>query len=215
MTPLEVITAARTAIQDKRVAYRFSDPDMLGFVNQTLQRMSILRPDLFAVILEHELTPNQVLQSCPADSMRLVEVFQVVNGNAITEVQRDMFDQSYPGWVAEPAGDPVNFMRHVRNPNKFFVYPRPATCVKVLMEYIQAPPAYALEEVIQVLPPGYFPVLVDGTVYVAESIDNEHVNSGRAKLAQDMFMQQLQVGLSGRMVTDVESSGLNDKQKVM
>jgi len=50
--------------------------------------------------------------------------------------------------------------------------------------------------------------LLDGTVYVAESIDNEHVNSGRAKLAQDMFLQQLQVGLQGRVVTDTESSGL-------
>lgn len=210
MTPQDVITAARTAIQDKRLAYRFDDDDMLGFVNQTLQRMAILRPDLFSVILEVPLIPNQVLQTCPPDSMRLVEVFQVVDGDAISEVQRDMFDQSYPNWVNDPPGDPVNFMRHVRNPNKFFVYPRPLTCVKVLMEYIQAPPTYALEEVIQVLPPGYFPVLVDGTVYVAESIDNEHVNSGRAKLAQEMFTQQLQVGLSGRRVTDLESSGVND-----
>jgi hypothetical protein len=209
MTPLDVINAARVAIQDTRTGYyRNTDADMLTFVNQTLQRMAILRPDLFSVILEVPLIPNQVLQTCPLDSMRLIEIFQVVDGNAVSEVQRDMFDQSYPNWVNDPVGDPVNFMRHVRNPNKFFVYPRPATCVKVLMEYVQAPPPYALEEVIQVLPQGYFPVLVDGTVYVAESIDNEHVNSGRAKLAQDMFVEQLKSGISNRVVTDTESSGL-------
>lgn len=209
MTPLDVITAARVAIQDTRTGYyRYTDADMLTFVNQTLTRMAVLRPDLFQVIAEWALAPETVLQSCPPDSHRLVEIFYVVGENAVQEVSRDMFDQSYPTWIMDGPATPVNFMRHVRNPNKFFVYPRPATCCKVLGEYVQIPPAYALEEEIQVLPASYFAALVDGTVYVAESIDNEHVNSGRAKLAQDMFLQQLQVGLQTRTATDTESGGL-------
>ena len=209
MTPLDVITAARVAIQDTRVGfYRYSDADMLTFVNQTLTRMAVLRPDLFSVITEWDLTPETVLQSCPPDSQRLVEIFNVVGENAVQEVSRDMFDQSYPQWVNDGPATPINFMRHTRNPNKFFVYPRPTTCCKVLGEYIQIPPAYALEEEIQVLPASYFAALVDGTVYVAESIDNEHVNSGRAKLAQDMFLQQLQAGLQTRTVTDLESGNM-------
>jgi hypothetical protein len=209
MTPLDVITAARVAIQDSRVGYyRYSDADMLSFVNQTLTRMAVLRPDLFSVIVEWPLTPETVLQSCPPDSQRLVEIFQVVGEGGVTEVSRDMLNQTYPDWVSDPPGTPVNFMRHVRNPNKFFVYPRPSTCCKVLGEYVQIPPPYALEEDIQVLPASYFAVLVDGTVYVAESIDNEHVGTGRAKLAQDMFIEQLKSGISNRVVTDTESSGL-------
>lgn len=212
MTPLDVITAARVAVQDTRVAtQRYSDADMLTFVNQTLARMAVLRPDLFSVIIDWALVPEQVLQSCPADSHRLVEIFQIIDGTTVTavqEVSRDVFDQNYPQWVSDGPDTPVNYMRHIRNPNKFFVYPRPATCVKVLGEYVQIPPLYALEEEIQVLPASYFAALVDGTVYVAESIDNEHVNSGRAKLAQEMFLQQLQVGLQTRLATDTESSGL-------
>jgi hypothetical protein len=209
MTPLDVITAARVAIQDTRVAtLRYSDSDMLTFVNQTLTRMAVLRPDLFSVIAEWALVPETVLQSCPPDSQRLVEIFNVVGENAVQEVSRDVFDQNYPSWINDGPGTPVNFMRHIRNPNKFFVYPRPSTCCTVLGEYIQIPPSYALEEEIQVLPASYFAALVDGTVYVAESIDNEHVNSGRAKLAQDMFLQQLQVGLQSRVATDTESGGL-------
>ena len=209
MTPQDVITAARVAVQDTRLNfYRYSDADMLSFVNQTLIRMAVLRPDLFSVIKEWPLTPETVMQSCPADSHRLVEIFYVVGANAVQEVSRDMFDQSCPGWVSHGPATPVIFMRHIRNPNKFFVYPRPLTCVKVLGEYVQIPPPYEMEEDIQVLPASYFSALVDGTVYVAESIDNEHVNSGRAKLAQDMFLQQLQVGLQGRVVTDTESGGL-------
>jgi len=218
MTPLDVITAARVAIQDTRVAtQRYSDDDMLSFVNQTLSRMAVLRPDLFTVIVEWQLVPETVLQSCPDDASRLVEIFQVRDGadvSSITEVSRDMFDLSYPAWVSDPVGTPINFMRHLRHPTKFFVYPRPAVCVKVLGEYVQSPPLYALEEEIQVVPDAYFSSIVDGTVYVAESIDNEHVNSGRAKLAQDIFLQQLTTNLQSRVVTDTRASGLEDKQVI-
>lgn len=219
MTPLDVITAVRDAVQDTRTgAYRYSDTMLLGFVNQTLKRMAVMRPDLFSVIIDWALVPNQVLQTCPADAHRLVEIFQIIDGtevSAVQEVSRDMFDLSYPTWVADPPGTPINYMRHVRNPTKFFVYPRPSTCVKVLGEYVQIPPIYALEEDIQVIPESYFSVLIDGTVYLAESVDNEHVNSGRAKLYQDMFVQQLSVGLQTRPVTDTESSGLNSDEQVI
>jgi len=209
MTPADVIAAVRVAVQDTRVSfYRYSDPAMLTFVNQTLTRMAVLRPDLFSVIKEWQLNPETVLQSCPDDSQRLVELFYVVGGNALQEVSRDMFDQSYPTWVSDPPGTPINFMRHVRNPNKFFVYPRPEVCVKVLGEYVQIPPTYAMEEDILVLPASYFAALIDGTVYVAESIDNEHVNEKRAELMQNMFLQQLQIGLQARPTTDFESGGL-------
>lgn len=214
MTPANVITEVRSIIQDTRSPYRYSDTVLLGFVNQTLKRMALLRPDLFSLITDIVLKPNSVVQSTPDDSVRLVEIFQVKDGNAVTEVSRDMFDQSYPGWVNETAGTPVNFMRHVRNPNKFFVYPRPTTCVTVVGEYIQSPPYYNLEEEIQILPDSYLPVLVDGTVYLAESIDNEHVNTGRAKLYQDMFVNALGVGLQARVATDTEEAGMSPDQVI-
>ena len=121
MTPNEIITEARRLVSDTRVPYRNSDTVMLGWVNQTLKRTAVLRPDLFGVIGDIATTPNVVLQSTPADSLRLIQIFQVKNGDAVTEVDRETFDQTYPGWVNEAAGTPVNFMRHVRNPNKFFV----------------------------------------------------------------------------------------------
>jgi hypothetical protein len=64
------------------------------------------------------------------------------------------------------------------------------------------------------LPNVYFPVLVDGVVFMAESVDNEHVNSGRAKLYQDSFTQLLGVGLQSRSVTDTEAGGLDPNQVI-
>lgn len=214
MTPNEVITEVRRLIQDTKTPYRYSDAVLLGFVNQTLKRMVMLRPDLFAVIGSFTTVANTVLQSCPTDSMRLIEIFQVENGNAITEVNRETLDRTVPGWLNEPAGQPVNFMRHVRNPNRFFVYPRPSAGVVLIGEYAQTPPDYTIDQEITYPIDTYFPVLVDGVVFLAESIDNEHVNSNRAKLFQDSFVQGLGVALQTRTITDTEAGGLDPKQVI-
>jgi hypothetical protein len=214
MTPADIITEARNLIQDTRAPYRYSDTLMLGWVNQTLKRMSVLRPDLFSFIGDIPTVANTVLQSCPSDSLRLIEIFQIKNGDAVTEVNRDVLDQMYPNWVNEAAGTPVNFMRHVRSPNKFFLYPRPATGVVLVGEYAQVPPAYTIAQAIALLPDSYLPVAVDGVVFLAESVDNEHVNSGRAKLFQDSFAQTLATGLQVRSITDTEEGGMDPRQVI-
>lgn len=214
MTPGEVITEVRRLIQDTKTPTRYSDSVLLGFVNQTLKRMVMLRPDLFSVVSEIPTAPNVVLQTLPADSVRLIEVFHVKDGGAVYEVSRGVLNRTVPLWVSHPAGTPVNYMRHVRNPNKFFLYPRPVAGVMVLAEYAQTPPEYGMEDTITAPVDTYFPAVVDGTVFLAESIDNEHVNSGRAKMFQESFSQLLGVALQSRVVTDVESGGLTPEQVV-
>lgn len=214
MTPSQVITEVRQLIQDVRTPFRYSDVVMLGFVNDVLKRMAILRPDLFSFIGDITTTPNTVLQSTPADSVRLMEIFQVKNGNAMTEVTRDTLDQTVPSWVSEPAGTPINFMRHVRNPNRYFLYPQPAAGVVLVGEYVRSPINYGLNDTVNDLPDAYFSAVVDGTVFLAESVDNEHVNSGRAKLFQDSFVQSLGVSLQSRSITDTEEGGLDPKQVI-
>lgn len=214
MTPAEVITEVRRLIQDTRTPFRYSDDVLLGFVNQTLQRMVMLRPDLFAIIADFSTVAGTVLQSCPTDSVRLIDIFQVKNGDAVTEVDRETLDRTAPGWQRETAGQPVNFMRHVRNPNRFFVYPAPASGVLLVGEYAQAPPTYTANQEITSPTDAYFPTVVDGVVFLAESIDNEHVNSNRAKLFQDSFIQSLGVSLQSRTITDTQSSGLPPEQVI-
>jgi hypothetical protein len=105
-------------------------------------------------------------------------------------------------------------MRHVRNPNRFFVYPRPAVGVVLVGEYAQTPPDYTLDQEITFPTDAYFPTTVDGVVFLAESIDNEHVNSGRAKLFQDSFVQGLGVSLQSRTITDTEAGGQDPRQVI-
>lgn len=213
MTPNEVITEVRQVVQDTRVTFRYSDTTLLGFVNTTIKRMAILRPDLFTVIGDISVTANSVVQSCPTGAVRLVEIFQIKNGDVLTEVSREMLDQTYPEWRTESPGVPVNYMRHVRNPTQFFLVPRPVASVILVGEYVASPITYALNDTIS-LPNAYFPILVDGVVFMAESVDNEHVNSGRAKLYQDSFTQLLGVGLQSRSMTDTEAGGLDPNQVI-
>jgi hypothetical protein len=214
MTPSEVITEVRRIIQDVRAPQRFSDAELLGYVNQILKRMVLLRPDLFTSIEDISTTENSVLQSLPAGAVRLVEIFRVKNGNALTEVSREMLDQSTPNWTVTPAGTPVNYVRHVRNPTRYYLYPPPIKNLLLVGEYVKTPITYTINAPITVLPDAYLPSLIDGTIFLAESVDNEHVNSGRAKLFQDSFIQGLGVALQSRTVTDTETGGLDPKQVI-
>ena len=210
----DVVTEARRLIQDISAPQRYSDAVLLGFANQTLKRMSVLRPDLFAYIGEIPTTTGTVIQSPPTDSIRIIEIFQVKDGSGVTEVDRNSLDQTYPGWMNDAAGAAVNWMRHVRNPNKFFIYPKAPVGQVLIGEYAQTPPNYTGAQTVELLPDAFFPVVVDGTVFLAESVDNEHVNSNRAQLFQQSFTQALGVSAQARSLTDTEEAGLPNEQVI-
>jgi hypothetical protein len=208
MTPAEVITEVRRLVQDQSVPYRYSDAVLLGYVNQTLKRMAVMRPDLFSDIVDIPTVADSAVQALPANAMRLLDIFQVKDGPAVNEVDRETMNRNYPGWMTEAPGVPVNFMRHVKNPDRFFLYPRPQEGIVLVGEYAASPPDYALSDEISILTDAYFPVVVDGATYLAESIDDEHVQSGRAKLFYDSFAQQLGTNLQSRAVTDTKNAGM-------
>ena len=213
MTPQDVITDVRRLIQDEDTPYRYSDTMLLGFVNQTIRRMIMLRPDLFTTVTTISTTPNVSEQALPSTAVRLVEIFRVQGGTSIEEVDRDAFDRAYPQWTTDPAGIPTKYIRHPRNPRAYFLYPRPTSGIVLVGEYVVTPPAYIISDTISALPDAYFPSLVDGTVFLAESVDNEHVNSGRAKLFYDSFTQSLGVDLQSRNLTDLENGGVGSTQR--
>jgi len=207
----DVITEVRRILQDTNSPQRYSDTILLGFANQALKRIAVLRPDLFAIIADIPTTQGSVVQSTPTDSIRLIEIYSVKNGNGIIETNREALDQAYPTWMNDPEGAAVNFMRHVRNANKFFIYPKAPANQILVGEYSQTPPDYDGTTAVALLPDAYFPVVVDATVFIAESVDNEHVNSQRAQLFQQSFTQALGVAAQSRAITDPERGGLDEE----
>lgn len=203
MTPATIIADVRNLAQDTLVPYRYSDTELLGYVNQTLKRIASLRPDLFTYFGDLTLTANTVMQELPADAQRLVDIFWVKDANAMTEVEREVLERAYPTWVSDPSDVPVNFMRHPRIPTRFFVYPRPLANTVVIAEYAKAPTTYALNDTIS-LSDAYYSVVVDGVMFLVSSVDDEHVNSKRAELFMNSFLNSLATNTQAREMVDKE-----------
>jgi hypothetical protein len=148
------------------------------------------------------------MQELPDDAIRLIEIFSVKNGGVVHETIREVLDASLPGWHSAAAGVPNNYVRHVRNPNRFFLSPPPVAGTILLGEYAQSPMEYKLTQPIELLPDSYLPTVVDGTIWMAESIDNEHANSGRSNAYQQAFLDGLRLATTSRVITDTEMGGL-------
>jgi hypothetical protein len=204
VTPADVILEVRKLLQDTQTPYRYSDTDLVGYVNQTLKRIAVFRPTLFSTITSVLLTGNTVIQDLPADAHRLIQVFYIDNFNSVNEVDRQVLERAYPQWVSDPAGIPFNFVRHPRNATKFFLYPRPVPGLTATVEYAVEPGYYTINTAIPHLKDTYLGVVVDGVVWLASSIDDEHVSSSRAKLFYDSFVQALGVDLQQQAVLDNE-----------
>ena len=211
----DVIAEVRNLIQDTdSTGYRYTDAMLLKFANQVLRRTAIFRPDLFSLQADLTCTAGTVVQSAPADSIRLMEVYYNTSGNGIIETTREVLDQAYPSWMTDNAGATINWIRNIRNPNKFFIYPKAPAAHQIVIEYAQTPPTYDGTTQVALLPDAYFPAIIDGTVFLAESIDNEHVNSNRAALFQQSFSQALGVSSQTRQITDTEGGGLPEEEVV-
>lgn len=209
----DVIAEVRRIVQDETATYRYSDTNLLTLCNQGLKRVQLLRPDLFAYVGTVLCTQGEVIQTAPSDSLRIIEVYSIVGGSGLVEAEREVLDQTLPSWVNDTEAAAVNWMRHVRNPNKFFIYPQAPAAQTLTVEYSQVPPTYDGVTAVTLLPDAYFPVVVDVVVWLLESIDNEAVTSGRAKMFKESFTEMLGVTAASRPVTDTETAG-QDPAKV-
>lgn len=205
MTPGEIISEVKRIAQDSgllRTPDSYRDDTLLSFVNQVLRQTSLVRPDLFTLMTDIPTIPNAVEQTLPADSIRLINIFAVKDGNAIVEVSRETIDRSYPKWRFDPAGLPVNYMRHVHNPNRYFLYPKPLEDVVLTGEYAQSPPTYTLLQPIELLPDSFQPVIVSGVVMMIAGIENSTTSIERFKQFQEVYNQTLGINLETRVITD-------------
>lgn len=211
-TVAEIVADVRDEIQDAMVPYRYSDEFIVRKLNQVMRRAAILRPDLF-VVVEPLTCVAGSLQTAPADSIRLMDALSNTNGRALKEVSQEVLDMMVPTWEALTPGPAVNWMRYPRDPNRFYVYPAATTSDTLTITYSRCPATLTYLDTV-VLQDVYSPVITDGTVWLMESIDAEHVESGSAKMHQDSFMSGLSAGLTSRRITDVGTAGLPPEEVI-
>jgi hypothetical protein len=205
-TVADIVLEARELLLDLEEPFRYSDAFIVRKVNQVLRRMVIVRPDLFATVATITTTAGS-LQACPADSVRLMDV--TLNGSNLApkEINQEVLDLMFPTWNADNAGATNNWMRYPRDPNRFYVYPPSAGGETLTIVYAKSTPTYVINDTVS-LQDAYLPVLLDGVCWLMESLDAEHVESGRAKMFQDAYTTALGAGLAARAITDSEDGGL-------
>lgn len=217
MTPSQIIANVRRTIQDNqllRTTEDYIDATLLDYVNQTLRQTAMFRPDLFTLTADIPLTANAVEQALPSDSTRLVDLFSVKGGSAITEVSRETMDRSFPNWTQAASGTPVNWMRHIKNPNRFFVYPRPTAGTELVGDYVQSPPVYTVNQTINLLPDSYLPAISTGVVAMVFGAQGPNNDMSIANSYLERYTQMMGVSLQTRPLTDTRESGLDPRQVI-
>lgn len=200
----DVILDARELVQDTAAPYRYDDAFMTRKFNQVLRRAVIMRPDLFTEITTISCLAGS-LQSCPTDSVRLMDVLTNSAGAAVKQVNQEVLDMMLPSWEALPPGPAQDWMRYPRDPNRFYVYPSATAGANLQIIYAKCPVMLTSSSVVP-MQDVYFPTLIDGLCWLLEAIDAEHVESGRAKMFQDSFKEALSTGLQARRITDTDSA---------
>jgi len=203
-TVAEVLADARDMVQDTDTPYRYDEFFMIRKINQIIRRAVILRPDLFTEVATISCVAGS-LQSCPADSVRIMDVLSSNTGAAPKEVNQEVLDMMVPTWGANPTGDTINWMRYPRDPNRFYVYPSASVALPLTILYAKCPATLGASDIIPIQDV-YYPFIVDGLCWLLESIDAEHVESGRAKMFQDSFYTGFSAGLQSRRITDTDTA---------
>ncbi len=219
----KVIEQVRNIIQDTGDSPRYPDDMLVGYVNMAVQSIAVARPDLFARLEWVDCEPGNVAVTAPTGSIRVIEVNHTRTGNegsyeygpVLTEVDVKQLNTSDPHWRdtsrASACPTPTQYARNIRNPNIVFIVPGvPAGGARqVELEYALSPaPAEDKEGEIKLLPEAYFPIVVDGVVFLVEAMEDEAVNSRRAEVFLNKFNAALGITASSRILTDTDRAGL-------
>jgi hypothetical protein len=206
VTPQTIFPDVRVLINDNdSSAYRYSDAVLLVKLDTALKRIALVRPDLFTTIAAIACTAGSTVQQVP-NYARIIEVYQVVGGGGVVEANRELFDQTVPNWRADTAAPATNWMRHVRNPSVFFIYPQAPTGQALLCEYTVAPSVSALTDVI-LTNDVYQPVVQDMLVAVVEWGDDEFNLSQRAETFYKRALEALGITAKAKEMMDNENGG--------
>jgi hypothetical protein len=198
MTPQSIITTARRVLQDTGhagVALRMGDAELLGYVNEAVREVALLRPDLFSHVANMATTAGQVMQTlAAADAQRLLEVIGVVGGQAVTPMDRSALDQFRPSWRSDTAGPARHWAPVEGDPRRFFIYPQAPASQSLEVRYAREPLTYELTQAMPELSDVYEPALADYVIWRAESKDDEQASAQRARTHFEAFVAKVKAG---------------------
>lgn len=188
------IALARPILNDTdAAAYRYSDADLLAYGNGALRTLPTVKPTLLYTEGEVICATGKALQAVTQTGAHsLVSIVRIKNGNAILPADKASLDAFMPTWMAATPAAAQHWMPVGEDPLRFYLYP-PAPASQIIdIIYVRTPGPYTVDEDTG-LPDRLVDAVADYMVGMAESRDDEHVNSQRAA----QFMAQFAARIGG------------------
>lgn len=182
ITAQTIVDRAQITLQDT-TAVRWSEAELLGWLNAGQREVCMLRPSAFTK-LAAQATVAGTKQALPADGITVIDVTRNMGANgttpgrAIRKVPREVLDSNVPGWHTVTAtAEVLHWTFDPQAPKTFYLYPPSTGANQVEVLYAATPPEVALGAVISI-DDIYEQALMDYVLYRAYSKD-----SGEAAIA--------------------------------
>lgn len=198
-TAQSIIDKAEITLQDT-TNIRWSEAELLGYLNDGQEAIVLLKPDANAVIETVQLASGSI-QDLPTLASTAILLMDVTNnmgtdgstrGNAISIADRGTMDACFPGWMIDTANTTV---KHViydskKLPKKFWVYPQSDGTNYIEIITSQTPTAVASVGNNISIGDEYAVLLQDYILYKAFAKDAEYNDGGqRANMHLQLFIQ--------------------------
>lgn len=193
MTPQDIIDDARGILSDTdSTGYRYSNTDLLQYVNDGLKEMVTLSPTLFSTTGDYACIAGYCEQAITfADAVAILEVHCIKDSTAVTPFDWDTMNAFKPGWRTDTAAAAQQWCKFGNDPLKFYIYPKAPAAQSLTVRYVRNPTTYAAGDTINDVPVVYLAALVDYVVYRAEARDEEHTTSGRSQQFFQSFVAKV------------------------
>lgn len=209
-TPGDLLTRAGDILQDTSNA-RWSQAELLRYLNDGRRELSIYRPDLFSTTYTLTLEAG-TKQSIPSDGTRFMDAIRNVSaedapGRAVRIVERETLDAQSPDWHTETATSThKHFTYDEGAPRTFYVYPPAVGGNKLDIVYAKAPVDLVTNDLnsatVLAAENIYTGALLDYVLYRAFSKDADYAgNLQRAGMHYQGFANALGIGNRKRYST--------------
>lgn len=180
--------------------YRWSDTELIGWLNSGLKEAAIHKPDIY-IMVSSVLLVSGTKQSLPSGGIQLMDIIRNMGsagatpGDAIRPIDRQALDTMFPNWHSDTSSAVVkHFVFDERYPLVFYVYP-PNTGTYVEEIYGATPPAVAaggnlsVEDI-------WEPALIDYVCYRAHRKDSD--NSSANSATSDSYFRSFLLALGAK-----------------
>lgn len=185
----EILQKASIILNDEDFV-RWTQPELIGWLNDAASETVIRRPSAHAVTLLVELQAG-VLQDLPEGAIQLLDIPATEQGYPISRTDRQLLDQQAPGWRRAKAGRTRHYTYDDRSSTTFYVYPAAVAGAKVELFYSSSPASVSAIADLLDLDRVYIGPLISYVLYRALAKDSEYANAALATAHYSAFNDAL------------------------